>query len=140
MATLLAFMYRSRGIVRADQLAPTVTFGAPAILCARARGGCGGAGCGGACGSCSASCAVHEAPAVADGQPADACGGLLAKLGLGEGSVRNVIMTRDIVPRAFACDYSLVADILRSWGPNWRWALSAAAGTALLILHACCQG
>lgn len=29
-------------------------------------------------------------------------------------------MHRDIVPRAFACDYSLVADILRSWGPGFK--------------------
>jgi hypothetical protein len=30
------------------------------------------------------------------------------------------MMTRDIVPRAFSCDYTLVADLLRSWGPSWR--------------------
>jgi hypothetical protein len=29
-------------------------------------------------------------------------------------------MSRDIVPRAFACDYSLVADILKTWGPAFR--------------------
>lgn len=29
-------------------------------------------------------------------------------------------MSRDIVPRAFACDYTIVADLLRSWGPAWR--------------------
>jgi hypothetical protein len=46
--------------------------------------------------------------------------GLLAALGLHEHSVRNVIMARDIVPRAFACDYSLVADILKSWGPAFK--------------------
>ena len=47
MATLLALMYVARGVLSPDQLAPTVTFGAPAILCAAARGGCGGAGCAG---------------------------------------------------------------------------------------------
>jgi hypothetical protein len=113
MATLLALMYVSRGVLRPDQLAATVTFGAPAILCAAARGGCGGAGCAG----CGAACAAAGSSASAG-----ACGGagLLERLGLGEGAVRNVLMSRDIVPRAFACDYSLVADILRSWGPNWR--------------------
>jgi len=30
------------------------------------------------------------------------------------------MMTRDIVPRAFSCDYTLVAELLRSWGPSWR--------------------
>eukprot|EP00878_Enallax_costatus_P023268 GHUV01024738.1.p1 GENE.GHUV01024738.1~~GHUV01024738.1.p1 ORF type:complete len:246 (+),score=46.02 GHUV01024738.1:984-1721(+) len=30
------------------------------------------------------------------------------------------MMARDIVPRAFSCDYSLLAEILRGWGPNWK--------------------
>ncbi|KIY97223.1 hypothetical protein MNEG_10738 [Monoraphidium neglectum] len=121
MATLLALMFRHRGVLRADQLAPTVTFGSPAILCARARGSRGGGSGSGACGSACSGCA---APCARNGGGAGCgCGGgLLERLGLAEGAVRNVIMTRDIVPRAFACDYSLVADILRSWGPQWRWA------------------
>lgn len=45
---------------------------------------------------------------------------LLAQLGLGEDAIRSVMMTRDIVPRAFSCDYTLVAELLRSWGPSWR--------------------
>jgi len=52
------------------------------------------------------------------------CGGgpsrLMAQLGLQDHHVRNVIMHRDIVPRAFACDYSLVADLLKSWGASFR--------------------
>lgn len=35
--------------------------------------------------------------------------GVLAMLDLPSSLVRNVIMSRDIVPRAFACDYSLVS-------------------------------
>ncbi len=46
--------------------------------------------------------------------------GLLARLGLSEGAVRNVLITRDIVPRAFACDYTLVADILKRVSPAFR--------------------
>ena len=34
--------------------------------------------------------------------------------------MRNVLMTRDIVPRAFACDYTLVADILKRVSPAFR--------------------
>ncbi|KXZ44292.1 hypothetical protein GPECTOR_70g523 [Gonium pectorale] len=51
-----------------------------------------------------------------------ACGAdtLLARLGLPPAAVRNVIMARDVVPRAFACDYSPVADILRSWGSSFK--------------------
>jgi hypothetical protein len=45
---------------------------------------------------------------------------LLAHLGLQEAVVRNVMMHKDIVPRAFSCDYTLVTDILRSWGPAFR--------------------
>ena len=56
---------------------------------------------------------------VQDAGPANS-EGLLAALELPEDIIRNVFMTRDIVPRAFACDYSLVADLLRSWGPTWR--------------------
>ena len=46
--------------------------------------------------------------------------GVLGKMGLKERDVCNVIMHRDIVPRAFACDYTLVADILKNWGPSFR--------------------
>ena len=45
---------------------------------------------------------------------------LMSALGLRDHAVRNVIMHRDIVPRAFACDYSPVADILKGWGPGFR--------------------
>ena len=33
--------------------------------------------------------------------------------------VRNIIMHRDIVPRAFTCDYSPVRDFMRSWGKKY---------------------
>ena len=41
-------------------------------------------------------------------------------MGLQEGAVRNVLLARDIVPRAFACDYTLVADILKRVSPSFR--------------------
>lgn len=34
--------------------------------------------------------------------------------------MRNVLLARDIVPRAFACDYTLVADILKRVSPSFR--------------------
>ncbi|KAG2498160.1 hypothetical protein HYH03_003917 [Edaphochlamys debaryana] len=56
--------------------------------------------------------------------PGCACGTgpetILSRLGLPDSIVRNVIMARDVVPRAFACDYSLVADILKGWGPSFK--------------------
>lgn len=45
---------------------------------------------------------------------------LLSHLGLPDDAIRCIMMTRDIVPRAFSCDYALVAEMLRSWGPNWK--------------------
>ncbi len=44
----------------------------------------------------------------------------MAALGLRDQVVRNVIMHRDIVPRAFSCDYSSVAEIMKGWGPVFR--------------------
>lgn len=45
---------------------------------------------------------------------------LLERMGLPTGAIRNIIMHRDIVPRAFACDYSLVADLLARVGEGFR--------------------
>ncbi len=45
---------------------------------------------------------------------------LLERMGLPMGAIRNIIMHRDIVPRAFACDYSLVADLLARVGEGFR--------------------
>ena len=45
---------------------------------------------------------------------------LMSSLGLRDHTIRNVIMHRDIVPRAFSCDYSPVADILKGWGAGFR--------------------
>jgi hypothetical protein len=45
---------------------------------------------------------------------------LLGRLGLPQETVVNVVMTRDIVPRAFVCDYTLVADVLKSWLPSFK--------------------
>lgn len=46
--------------------------------------------------------------------------GLLEHLGLQSDAVVNVIMHKDIVPRAFACDYSLVADFLKNWNSSFK--------------------
>lgn len=45
------------------------------------------------------------------GESADA--GLLRMLGIPRDTVRNIILTHDIVPRAFACDYKPIAALLR---------------------------
>merc|ERR1712176_203365 len=42
------------------------------------------------------------------------CIGLLERIGISKSVVNHVCMHRDIVPRAFACDYTLVKSILGS--------------------------
>lgn len=65
-------------------------------------------------GCAESSCVLPCCPPVLQGTS------LLTKLGLPDDAIRSIMMTRDIVPRAFSCDYTLVADLLRSWGPHWR--------------------
>lgn len=108
LATLLMMMYLRRGVIGPENLAPVYTFGAPAIFCEGNTGPCG-VGCG--------SCSIPSASSEGNTASPD---GLLEKLGLPVSAVRNVIMHKDIVPRAFACDYSLVADILRRVGESFR--------------------
>ena len=56
---------------------------------------------------------IMDRPEVADRS-------LLERMGLPTGAIRNIIMHRDIVPRAFACDYKLVADILARVNDGFR--------------------
>lgn len=110
LATLLLLMLKNRGVLTSSSIAPVYTFGAPAMLC----DGC-------ATGDC---LCQHEEGV----KHACTCGGgglaagtrVLHELGLNEGDVINVMMHRDIVPRAFTCDYSLVSDLLKSWGVSFR--------------------
>ena len=101
LGTLLMLMFVRRGVLPRTCLAPTYTFGSPAILCEGAAVGC----CSGVDGS---NCGRKLG------------GGILAQLGLPDCAVRNVMMHKDIVPRAFACDYTLVADLLRRVSGSFR--------------------
>lgn len=112
IATLLIMMYVHRGVLSPLNLAPTYTFGAPAVFC---EGTC-------CCDEelCDASSPTLLNPSPAHPRGRDAPHGVLARVGLKETSVKNIIMHKDIVPRAFACDYSSVADILRRVGDSFR--------------------
>ncbi|KAG0486859.1 hypothetical protein HPP92_008954 [Vanilla planifolia] len=62
-------------------------------------------------------------PVVTFGSPAVFCGGhrVLAALDLKESHVRTVMMHRDIVPRAFSCDYPIhVANVLKRLNCSFR--------------------
>jgi hypothetical protein len=57
------------------------------------------------------------------GAPSMMCGGdhLLEELGLPANHVVNIVMHRDIVPRAFACDYpDNVVEVLRRMGGGFK--------------------
>jgi hypothetical protein len=92
LSTMLMFMYIHRGVLPLHRAAPVYTFGAPAVFC-------------------EVNCVDFEY---------DASHGLLAQLGLPQDMVRNVVMHKDIVPRAFACNYALVADLLKRVGESYR--------------------
>lgn len=110
LGTVLMLMFVRRGVLPLSAISPVYTFGAPAVFCEGSRG-CD-------CPSSTDSAASEDEAAA---QPATgAAGGLLQALRLPEGAVRNVFMHRDIVPRAFACDYSLVADLLKRVSESFR--------------------
>jgi hypothetical protein len=108
LGTLLMMMYLHRKVIGPENVAPVYTFGSPAIFC---EGGCDG---------CCAADGCREKQEKSSKSSNKDGGGILQKLGLSSGAVRNVMMHRDIVPRAFACDYSSVADILKRVGDSFR--------------------
>lgn len=46
--------------------------------------------------------------------------GLLQTLGMSDDHLVNIIMHKDIVPRAFVCDYTGVADLLKQMMPSFK--------------------
>lgn len=62
-------------------------------------------------------------PVITFGSPSIMCGGdrLLKKLGLPRSHVQAITMHRDIVPRAFSCNYPIhVAELLKAVNRNFR--------------------
>lgn len=62
-------------------------------------------------------------PVITFGSPSVMCGGdrLLRKLGLPQSHVQSITMHRDIVPRAFSCNYPIhVAEFLKAVNSNFR--------------------
>lgn len=126
LGTLLMMMYLHRRVIGPENVAPVYTFGAPAIFC---EGGCGG--CGGCCAPEGRGKKQESSNDSHNGKDGE---GILQKLGLSSGAVRNVMMHKDIVPRAFACDYSLVADILKRVGDSFRDHMCL-SGTRKIMFH-----
>lgn len=106
-------IHQHRGDLPAANVATVYTFGSPAVFC---EGANGAAPTHGACHACSLPC-EHRKTGSSSSSATDS---LLSKLGLAADAVVNVIMTRDIVPRAFVCDYTPVAGVLKSWLPSFK--------------------
>mmetsp|Transcript_12485 Transcript_12485/g.29665 ORF Transcript_12485/g.29665 Transcript_12485/m.29665 type:complete len:784 (+) Transcript_12485:369-2720(+) len=104
LATVLLLMYVARGVLDRRSIKPVYTFGSAAVFCE----------------TCGAVLTEVEGANVSAPAEDTATADLLTKLNLPEGAVRNVVMHRDIVPRAFACDYSVVAPLLARVGVGFR--------------------
>lgn len=90
LATVVGLMLVLRGDVPLSALKPIVTFGAAAIFC-------------------SDDCCRYSQR----GDACEPCSSILEKMRVPNDIIVNVMMHLDIVPRAFACDYSLVVDIFK---------------------------
>ncbi|KAG1654199.1 hypothetical protein FOA52_009380 [Chlamydomonas sp. UWO 241] len=125
---LLMLMYRARGVLSVSQIATVYTFGAPSVFneCASKDWLSDGYSDAGGKDGGRHQDLTGGAHSLVEGLSPDTpyhMGGpsrLLSALGLRESAVRNVIMHRDIVPRAFSCDYSLVSEMLKSWGASYK--------------------
>ncbi|GLC38539.1 hypothetical protein PLESTB_001737200 [Pleodorina starrii] len=135
LGTVLMLLFIIRGVLKPANISPVYTFGAPAVFCQGAVADAPND----RCASCHLNCDMRAAGA-ASRQPASASGplsgiattaasmdqvqalplGLMAALGLSDDHVVNVIMHKDIVPRAFVCDYTVVAGMLQHWWPSFR--------------------
>ena len=98
VGTMLALMMVARGAIEPEQVRDVVTVGGPSVFC-EVCSGCG--------------CSIHGGHSCSCGPAGARAGGVLQRLGFRDEQVKNIALTHDIVPRAFACDYSPAAPILR---------------------------
>lgn len=149
LGVVLMLLYVVRGVLKPHQIAPIYTYGAPAVFCQGGMSHSAPDRCERCDLRCEARPnhnAHHlqdrspDAPmegSAAPSSPSSFTGsiaataasmeqvqslplGLLAALGLTNDHVVNVIMHKDIVPRAFVCDYTVVAGMLQRWWPSFR--------------------
>ena len=118
-----------RGVLPPEAVATVHTFGAPAVFC---EGAAHATPSGGPCSSCSLPCSRRASQAAEEVAAAAAArahnhSGLLERLGLHDDVITNIVMSRDIVPRAFVCDYTMVADMLKYWSHSFKEHVGLAA-------------
>jgi len=123
LATVLMLLLVCRGELPPAAVAPVYTFGAPAVFL-QAPGAPSTAACEGHAGSDQRAARIARVLGGSNAGPGPGAspteGGLLERLGLDSGAIHNVIMHRDLVPRIFVCDFSMVAGFLKSWKPLFR--------------------
>eukprot|EP00803_Ostreobium_quekettii_P009665 evm.model.scf_784EXC.4 EVM.evm.TU.scf_784EXC.4 scf_784EXC:48965-56206(+) len=107
LATVVMLMFVHRGVLPPEAVHSVFTFGGAAVFCEGAAHATDCANC-----ALAASC---ELP-----RPTPDPKGLLSRLGLPRSTVTNVMMHNDIVPKAWACDFSPVLPIMRSMGASFR--------------------
>jgi len=108
IAVALMMMFRHRRVLPTWAMAPCYTFGVASAFWDANE--CSATGCH----------AAHHGEGCDAPDTTSHHGSVLERFGLPEDMVRNVILHRDVVPRAFTCDYTPVADFMRSWGPTYR--------------------
>ncbi|GLI64249.1 hypothetical protein VaNZ11_007448 [Volvox africanus] len=129
LGTVLMLLFVVRGVLKPSNISPIYTFGAPAVFCQGAIADAPSD----RCAKCHLNCEMRLSPPPAAGplagiaataasmdQPQKLPLGLMADLGLSDDQVVNVIMHKDIVPRAFVCDYTAVVGVLQRWWPSFR--------------------
>ncbi|KAG1664312.1 hypothetical protein FOA52_005710 [Chlamydomonas sp. UWO 241] len=143
LGTILTLLLVHRGVIPPSRVHSCHTFGAPAVFCTGGGGGMNHDGVHAHNQQQAQQQQAGEGPAGPPGQPADAhhhrrpgaragspgrgarrgstgsaC--LLERLGIPESKLVNVMMHRDVVPRAFVCDYNSVAGLLQRWMPSFK--------------------
>jgi len=115
LATVLTMLFVHRGVLPPSALAPCYTFGAPAVFCGLASQGNAAGNAAHPCDTCQLTCEMRHAASAHSKHH-----GLLRALGLTEDHMVNVMLHMDIVPRLFACDFTMVADLLKNWMPTFH--------------------
>lgn len=141
LASVLMLLLAYRKVVTPLQLSPCYTFGAPAVFCAGGYDSspvCADGSSSGEqhrCDACRLKCEMHNvAPHLRDAALLGSDGAAAAAgapscfqrrpvmeiLGIPDDTLNNVMMHKDIVPRAFVCDYTAVAGLLKRWMPSFK--------------------
>lgn len=101
ISTVMMMILVHRGVLEPQNVGQVFTFGGAACFCD----------------NCNCSSCIFD---PTDPQSSANQKQLLSKLQLPSSTVINIIMHKDITPRAFSSDYSPVAEFLRNWSSSFR--------------------